>query len=196
MAKELAGGRIRFLGSHTKRVPQGTLPEVAVAGRSNVGKSRCLNALVGMRAAARVSRTPGRTQAINLFEIEGRYLLADLPGYGYAKVPEQVQRGWKSLVETYLAGPRPLRLLLLLVDIRRQPGGMDGQLLWGLREARIPVLVLATKADKLTRQKQRRALQAIQREYRLKDDELQAFSAVTRQGLDALKARVAAAVRD
>jgi GTP-binding protein len=133
-----------------------------------------------------VSGTPGRTQAINLFRIEGRYLLADLPGYGFAKVPEAVQHGWKGLVEGYLAGPRDLRLVLLLLDPRREPGGMDADLLWALREARIPIQALATKIDKLSRPQASAALARMARAYGLREGELIAFSALKGTGLTEL----------
>jgi GTP-binding protein len=187
MKRELAGGRVKFLGTFPKRVPVTGLPEVAVAGRSNVGKSSCLNRLVGVRRAARVSSTPGRTQAINLFQLEDRYVLADLPGYGFAKVPEAVQAGWKGLVEGYLADERDLRLVLLLIDPRREAGGMDAELLWSLREARVPLLVVATKMDKLKPQKGRNALARITRDYHLAKGELIGFSSLECTGLEALR---------
>lgn len=195
MKRELAGGRVLFLGSFPKKVPVVGLPEVAVAGRSNVGKSSCLNRLVGVRQAARVSSTPGRTQAINLFQIQDRYVLADLPGYGFAKVPEAVQQGWQGLVEGYLADARDLRLVLLLIDPRREAGGMDAELLWSLREARLPVLVVATKIDKLSRQKGRTALARLARDYHLSPSELQAFSALKGDGIAAINKVIAKAVK-
>ncbi len=195
MKRELAGGRVVFLGSFPREVPVVGLPEVAVAGRSNVGKSSCLNRLVGVRQAARVSSTPGRTQAINLFRVQQRYVLADLPGYGFAKVPEAVQAGWKGLVEDYLAGDRDIRLMLLLIDPRRDAGGMDADLLWSLRAARLPVLVVATKMDKLKPQKGRAALRRLARDYHLAKHELVGFSALKGTGLEALHKAIDAAVR-
>ncbi len=171
------------------------LPEIAVAGRSNVGKSSCLNRLVGVRQAARVSSTPGRTQAINLFQVMDRYILADLPGYGFAKVPDAVQQGWKGLVEGYLSDERDLRLVLLLVDPRREAGGMDAELLWSLREARLPVLVVATKMDKLKPQKGRTALARLARDYHLAKGELLGFSSLKGTGLEALRKAIDRAVR-
>jgi GTP-binding protein len=195
MKKELAGGRVVFLGSFPREVPVVGLPEVAVAGRSNVGKSSCLNRLVGVRQAARVSSTPGRTQAINLFRVRDRYLLADLPGYGFAKVPEAVQQGWKGLVEGYLSDERDLRLVLLLIDPRRDAGGMDAELLWSLREARLPVLVVATKLDKLKPQAGRTAMARLARDYHLAGHELLGFSALKGTGLEALHKAIDKAVR-
>jgi GTP-binding protein len=195
MKKQLAGGRVLFLGSFPRKVPVVGLPEIAVAGRSNVGKSSCLNRLVGVRQAARVSSTPGRTQAINLFQVQQRYVLADLPGYGFAKVPEAVQAGWKGLVEGYLADERDLRLVLLLIDPRRDAGGMDAELLWSLREARLPVLVVATKLDKLKRQKGKQALARLARDYHLGKHELVGFSSLDGAGLEALHKAIDKAVK-
>jgi len=195
MKTELAGGRVRFLGTFPTEVPVVGLPEVAVAGRSNVGKSSCLNRLVGVRQAARVSSTPGRTQAINLFQVQERYVLADLPGYGFAKVPEAVQAGWKGLVEGYLASERDLRLVLMLIDPRRDAGGMDADLLWSLREARLPVLVVATKLDKLKRLKGRSALLRLAREYHLAPHELLGFSSLKGTGLEQLHKAIDKAVK-
>ncbi|MFH1466350.1 MAG: ribosome biogenesis GTP-binding protein YihA/YsxC [Pseudomonadota bacterium] len=194
MQRSLAGGRLTFLGSFPRKVPLQALPEVAVAGRSNVGKSSCLNRLVGVKQAARVSSTPGRTQAINLFQVEQRYILADLPGYGFAKVPEGVQRAWKGLVEGYLSDERDLRLVILLVDPRREPGGMDADLLWSLRETRIPVQVVATKIDKLTRAQARTALARLATAYGVRPDDLIGFSALKGDGVEELDRAIAKAV--
>lgn len=142
---------VRFLGSFPKAPPQTGLPEVAFAGRSNVGKSTAINAILGRKAAARVSKTPGRTQAINLFEVDARVVFADLPGYGYAKVPDAVQDAWKGAIEAYLAQRQALRLVVALVDGRLPPQKLDVALLGGLRAAEIPHLVVATKVDKLKR---------------------------------------------
>jgi GTP-binding protein len=101
--------------------PKVTLPQVAFAGRSNVGKSSLLNALVGHSRLARVGKTPGRTRGIAFFEIEGRFVFADLPGYGFAKVSRAEREGWKNLMEGYFSGCRLLRKVYLLVDIRRGP---------------------------------------------------------------------------
>ena len=142
---------VRFLGSFPKSPPATGLPEIAFAGRSNVGKSSAINAILGRKAAARVSKTPGRTQAINLFEIDQRLVFADLPGYGYAKVPDAVQDAWKGAIESYLAEREGLRLVVALVDSRLPPQKLDLALLAGLRASEIPHLVVGTKIDKLKR---------------------------------------------
>jgi len=133
------------------RLPPPRQPEVAFAGRSNVGKSSLLNRLVGRRALARVSKTPGRTQQINFFAIDERLLLVDLPGYGFARVPLAVKDEWRHLVEGYLRAERPLRGVLVLVDVRRGVLPEDEQLLGFLAALDIPTGVVATKIDKLGR---------------------------------------------
>jgi GTP-binding protein len=126
--------------------------EVAFAGRSNAGKSSAINAICGRRKLAFVSRTPGRTQLINFFQLsEGRYLV-DLPGYGYAKVPDAVQARWEALLETYLRKRRALNGLLLVMDARHPLTPLDRRMLDWFAVTLRPVHVLLTKADKLTRQ--------------------------------------------
>ena len=140
------------------RLPPPRQPEVALAGRSNVGKSSLLNRLVGRRALARVSKTPGRTQQINFFAVDQRLLLVDLPGYGFARVPLAVKAAWQQLVEGYLRGDRPLRGVLVLVDVRRGLQPEDAQLLDFLAGLGLPACVVATKVDKLSRSERRGAL--------------------------------------
>ena len=148
------GGQVEFIGSFPETLPELGLPEIAFAGRSNVGKSSALNCLLDSKGAARVSSRPGRTQAINLFKVRDRIVFADLPGYGFAKVPEHVQRRWKPMVEGYLGAREDLKLVVVLVDVRRDPVDMDLDLVHGLVDADIPLLVVATKSDKLKRRQQ------------------------------------------
>lgn len=190
-------GQVEFLGSFPEGLPETGLPEVAFAGRSNVGKSSALNTLLGRKALARVSHTPGRTQLVNLFRVEGGgeqrgldLVFADLPGYGFAKVPEAVRAAWKPMIEGYLASREALRLVVVLVDVRRDPQEMDGGLLFALAEARIPSLVVATKVDKLSKQQVQRQLAALRREFRLPADQPIPFSSVTKAGLDDVWARI------
>ena len=129
--------------------PKLSYPEIAFAGRSNVGKSSLLNRLVGQRKLARVSKTPGRTQQINFFLIDERLTFVDLPGYGFARVPLQVKHHWKHVVETYLSARRNLRAVVVIVDLRRGIEEEDAQLLDYLSAQRIPAILVATKADKL-----------------------------------------------
>ncbi|MDY6852176.1 MAG: ribosome biogenesis GTP-binding protein YihA/YsxC, partial [Thermodesulfobacteriota bacterium] len=112
-----------------EQFPAADRPEIAFAGRSNVGKSSLLNKLLLRRKLARTSRTPGRTQTINFFDVNGEMYFVDLPGYGYAKVPQAVQAAWGPMVEGYLDAPRDLRTVVVLVDIRRDPGGEEENLM-------------------------------------------------------------------
>ena len=129
--------------------PHVHLPQVAFAGRSNVGKSSLLNALVGHSRLARVSGTPGRTRGIALFEVEGRFAFADLPGYGFARVSRGEREAWKGLVEVYLDRCRRLRKVYILVDVRRGPEGEERQLAEFLSDRGVPYRWVGTKADKL-----------------------------------------------
>jgi GTP-binding protein len=130
-------------------LPDGDLPEVAFAGRSNVGKSSLLNALTGRRALARTSNTPGRTQEINFFDLGGgRLRLADLPGYGFAEAPKPKVEAWTRLVRAYLRGRPSLRRVLLLIDARHGPKPSDGQIMAMLDDAAVSYQLVLTKADK------------------------------------------------
>lgn len=144
-----------------ERLPPPERPEVAFAGRSNVGKSSLLNRLVGRRGLARVSRTPGRTQQINFFAVGARLVLVDLPGYGFARVPLAVKARWRGLVEGYLVGRTALRGVVVLVDLRRGIEADDAQLLDFLDAHGIPAVLVASKADRLGRGARARALAAI-----------------------------------
>jgi GTP-binding protein len=179
-------GRVDFLGSFARDLPVPGLPEIAFVGRSNVGKSSALNTLLRRKAIARVSGTPGRTQLVNLFDLGGKLVFADLPGYGFAKVPDAVRDAWKPMIEGYLGSRDDLKLVVVLVDVRREPQEMDGAMLWALTEARIPSLCVATKCDKLSKQQLSKQLGAIRREFRLPADQPVAFSALDGRGFDAV----------
>jgi len=135
--------------------PPGNLPEVAFAGRSNVGKSSLINALLGQRRLARTSTTPGRTQTLNFFLVDECLSMVDLPGYGYARVSHSVRAEWKTVVETYLRQRGSLRLVVLILDIRRDPSEGDLELLTWLRSEKRTTLVVLTKIDKLSRSEQK-----------------------------------------
>jgi len=156
--------------------------EVAVAGRSNAGKSSAINAIVNRRRFARTSKTPGRTQLVNFFALGEGSRLVDLPGYGFARVADTVREHWGRLIQQYFEGRNSLAGLLLVVDIRRGIGDFDRQLLSLCASVQVPVHVLLTKADKLKRGKAAAALAAARRE--LADGtSVQLFSALTRSGL-------------
>ncbi|RLC20160.1 MAG: YihA family ribosome biogenesis GTP-binding protein [Deltaproteobacteria bacterium] len=164
-----------------EQFPAADRPEVAFAGRSNVGKSSLLNKLLLRRRLARTSRTPGRTQTINFFDVNGEMYFVDLPGYGYAKVPQAIQAAWGPMVEGYLAALRDLRTVVVLVDIRRDPGGEEKDLMAWLDQRGARPLIVVTKADKVSRSKQRGRAEAIGRALGTLETPI-IFSAVSGQG--------------
>ena len=168
--------------------------EVAFAGRSNVGKSSAINAIVNRRGLARTSKTPGRTQLVNFFHLAPGQRLVDLPGYGYARVAPRTQEHWRRLLENYFEHRRSLRGLFLSVDIRRSLGELDLQMLDWCRSLGAPVHVLLTKADKLGRGDKARALvDAIARAG--PGVTVQAFSAHDGEGLAEARARLETMLR-
>ncbi|HOV78874.1 MAG TPA: ribosome biogenesis GTP-binding protein YihA/YsxC [Bacillota bacterium] len=167
--------------------PAGGLPEVALAGRSNVGKSSLLNRLVNRKGLARTSNTPGRTRLINFFLVNGAFRLVDLPGYGYAKVSAAERERWKKMVEEYLNSRDNLKGVVLLVDSRHPPTDQDRQMYKWLRHSGIPAAVAATKADKLSRSKLLQSLKVIGETLPLSgEDPLVPFSAETGLGREEL----------
>ncbi len=170
--------------------PEHDCPEVAVAGRSNVGKSSLLNTLVGCRDMARVSRTPGRTQRLNFFSIERRLVLVDLPGFGFAHVSRAMQAEWGRLMAHYFHGRSALKALLLLVDVRRDPEVEELDLLELCRQRGLPVVAVATKADKVAKNRRMPRLVAIASALGLPPAAVTAFSASSGEGRDALWHRV------
>lgn len=153
-ARKLFSGRIEFLLSAPKLafLPQPDFPEIAFCGRSNVGKSSLLNALTGRKAIARISVTPGRTQALNFFEVGAptQFRLVDMPGYGFAKAPLKVVEGWRHLVRAYLRGRAVLKRVLLLVDARQGLKPSDGDMMRMLDEAAVGYRLVLTKIDKVS----------------------------------------------
>jgi GTP-binding protein len=136
--------------------PEPEHPEVAFAGRSNVGKSSLINKLVNRRGLVKTSSTPGRTQLINFFLVNAGLSLVDLPGYGYAKVPAAVRKQWGPMVEAYIANRTNLKAVVLLMDIRRTPRAEEFNLMDWLHHHRIPMILVLTKADKLSKSQQNR----------------------------------------
>ena len=166
--------------------PETTLPEVAFAGRSNVGKSSLLNVLLRRKSAARVSRTPGRTREINFFRVNDAFLLVDLPGYGYARVAKERKAEWRPMIEGYLSTSPHLRGLVLLLDARRDPSDDDRAMLQFLSERETPVLVAITKMDKFGTQAGRDRVAAIVATLELDADQVIPVSAHTGMGRDEL----------
>ena len=187
-----------FAGSAVSpsQFPRDGLPEVAFLGRSNVGKSSLLNALAGTRNLARVSARPGRTQMVNFFRVDDEMYLADLPGYGYARVPESVRQGFEGLVTSYLVGRKPLALCVFLVDARHEAMESDEVLRAFLDREGLPYVVAATKADKLGRGDLGRRTTALRTGLARSARDVVAVSAETKLGVDALWRTVRTAVSE
>ncbi len=166
--------------------PTHTFPEIAFAGRSNVGKSSLLNALVRRKAFARVSRTPGRTREINFFAVNSAFVFVDLPGYGYARISKTRQAEWRPLIEGFLRGSAQLKGIVQLLDVRHDPTDDDRQMLDLLADIGLPTVVAATKIDKISRSQVETRLKQIARDLALDDEQLIPFSAVTGAGRDDL----------
>jgi GTP-binding protein len=169
-----------------EQLPPDIGQEVAFAGRSNAGKSSALNLLTDQRQLARVSKTPGRTQMINFFQVETERYLVDLPGYGYAQAPEAMRRHWRVLLERYLRERIALRGLLLMMDIRHPLTELDQRMLDCCAARELPAHSLLTKADKLSRGAAKTVLQQVQKTLRTQYPQAtaQLFSAQTGQGVD------------
>src|SRR5687767_11983112 len=188
---------VEFLGGMASaegwRPPPG-LPEVAFAGRSNVGKSSVINTLVRRKKTARVSNTPGRTREINFFDVNGQFILADLPGYGYARVSKEARATWRPLIEGYLTASPKLRGVVQLLDARRTPTDDDLQMLDFLAKTQVPTIIVATKVDKLRPAERDAGLRKLALEAGVESDQVIPFSAITRLGRDELAEAIAALV--
>jgi len=190
---------VEFLGGMAEKHgwrPESPLPEIAFAGRSNVGKSSLLNSLVRRKSFARVSRTPGRTREINFFRINNGFVFVDLPGYGYARVSKVKKAEWRPMIESYLRRTSQLRGIVLLLDIRREPSDDDRAMLDFLAEVEVPTIVALTKTDKLSTIAARGRAAEISRALALESEQVIPFSAHTGEGrvelLEAITALVGA----
>ncbi|GAB6192690.1 ribosome biogenesis GTP-binding protein YihA/YsxC [Desulfocastanea catecholica] len=182
--------KIEFLLSvHSlKQLPPLELPEIAFAGRSNVGKSSLINTLTGRKSLVKVSARPGKTQGLNYFRVGDHFFLVDLPGYGFAKVPKVMQNNWQSLISTYLEKRETLKCVVVIMDIRHEPKTQDTQLIQWLKQNAIPCLPVYTKIDKVSgsiREKNARLLDA---GHTFSAEERILFSAKTGQGREQLVA--------
>jgi GTP-binding protein len=167
-----------------KHYPPDDLPEVAFAGRSNVGKSSLINKILNRKKLVRTSKTPGRTQLLNFFEINELWRFVDLPGYGYAKVPTEVQERWRPMVESYLTTRVNLRGMVWLLDIRREVSKEDLRLWEWLQTKQITVIIVITKADKLSKNKRNKQAASIAKSLGRKAQEVIQFSATSGEGKD------------
>ena len=183
---------VEFIGGMAEKHgwrPDSPLPEVAFAGRSNVGKSSLLNTLVRRKSFARVSRTPGRTREINFFRVNNEFVLVDLPGYGYARISKEKKAEWRPMIESYLRRTTQLRGIVLLLDIRREPSDDDRAMLDFLAEVEVPTIVALTKTDKLSKAVARDRPGEIARALALDTEQIIPFSAQTGEGrVDLLEA--------
>lgn len=170
--------------------PREGLPEVAFAGRSNVGKSSLINVLVRRKKLARTSSTPGHTRALNFYRVNGRYVFCDLPGYGYAKVNKQERGQWKGMVETYFKARDELCAVVIIMDLRRKPGQEELDLIGFLTGEGITPLLVATKADKLGRTKRVKPMREMAKALGIPVESMVVFSAHTGEGRDALWKRL------
>ena len=176
---------VEFLGGMAEKGgwrPPSDLPEIAFAGRSNVGKSSLLNTLVRRKSFARVSRTPGRTREINFFRVNNGFVFVDLPGYGYARVSKEKKSEWRPMIEAYLRRTSQLRGIVLLLDIRREPSDDDRAMLDFLADVEVPTIVALTKTDKLSKTAARERAAEIARALALDAAQVIPFSSQTGEG--------------
>lgn len=178
-----------FVGSYVqlKQLPDPELPEIAIVGRSNVGKSSLINKLCQRRNLAKSSSTPGKTRTINYYLINQGWYLVDLPGYGFARVSKAERERWGDMIESYLSQRQSLRGVIMLLDIRHEPGELDIMMKEWLQYNEIPILIVATKADKISRGARAKHLTAIQRKFQLENSNaIFSFSAQTGEGMEDL----------
>ncbi|MCI9341047.1 MAG: YihA family ribosome biogenesis GTP-binding protein, partial [Dorea sp.] len=167
------------------KLPENTLPEIAFAGKSNVGKSSLINTLMNRKSYARISATPGKTQTINFYNINQELYLVDLPGYGYAKVSEREKEKWGKMVERYLHGSKQLRAVFLLIDIRHDPSANDRLMYEWITAQGYHPIIIATKLDKIKRSQKDKQVKAVREGLGLiPGTRVIPFSSVTRQGKD------------
>ena len=174
---------VSFIKSAVKpaHYPPPQLPEIAFVGRSNVGKSSLVNLLVNRKNLVRTSNTPGRTQLINFFSVNDTFMLVDLPGYGFARVPLAVKREWGPMIEAYLSGRESLRGVVMILDVRRTPSGEDIRMLDMLRRYSIPPILVITKCDKVSKNERKRQAQIISRSLQVQEADFIFCSSLTRE---------------
>ena len=167
------------------------LPEIAFAGRSNVGKSSLLNLLTGRKALARVSGSPGKTRTINFYKVNDEFRIVDLPGYGYAKISKSVSENWGEMMEAYLSNREGLKKVIQLVDVRHEPSAQDVQMYEYLKYYGLDGIVVATKADKVSRNELQKCISVIRKTLDLSpEDKVIPISSLKRSGHDALLAEI------
>lgn len=179
--------QLEAVAVRANQYPEDGMPEIAFAGRSNVGKSSLLNLLTGRKSLARVSGSPGKTRTINFYRINDSFRIVDLPGYGYAKVSKEMSKDWGPMMEEYFRRRRGLRKVVQLVDIRHAPSAQDIQMYQYLKHYGLDGIVVATKADKVSRNEMQKCINVIRRTLDLEqDDVVIPVSALKRTGQDKL----------
>ena len=167
----------------TSTLPENSLPEFAFAGKSNVGKSSLINALINRKALARTSAQPGKTQTINFYNVEDQLYFVDLPGYGYAKVSQEIKEKWGKMIERYLQKSKQLKLVFLLIDIRHEPSANDKNMYEWIEYNGFEPIIIATKLDKINRSQVAKHVKMLRTGLGLKKETvLIPFSAETKQG--------------
>ncbi|MDO5095327.1 MAG: ribosome biogenesis GTP-binding protein YihA/YsxC [Peptostreptococcaceae bacterium] len=175
-----------------EQYPDDKMPQIAFVGRSNVGKSSMINTLLNRKNMARVSQTPGKTRTINFFKINEEFYLVDLPGYGYAKLSKQEKESWGKVMEDYFVHCQDLVHVFVLVDIRHEPKDSDKQMVEYIRYHNLPLSVIATKSDKLTRNEQNKSLKVISQTLAVPMSEIFMLSSLKKTGQDEIWERIIA----
>lgn len=178
-----------------KDYPKEPLPVIAFAGRSNVGKSSLINTLLHKKNLARISSTPGRTQTLNFFKVNQKFFFVDLPGYGFAQVPLEVRKKWRPMVEEFFKGDSRIKLVILIVDVRREPNPEDAMLIEWFQHYSLPFLVVMTKVDKVSRNEISKQRQELKKFYKLNDNQIIPFSAVSGEGKNEIWKKIQEAIK-
>ena len=173
---------LEAVGVKLEQYPTTNMPEIAFAGKSNVGKSSLINGLINRKALARTSSSPGKTQTINFYNVEELLYFVDLPGYGYAKTSKSERERWGKMIEEYLYNRETLKLIVLLIDIRHEPSANDIMMANWIKQRGYNVMIIATKADKINRSQLNKHVAMIRKTLDLKEATIIPFSAVTKKG--------------
>ena len=169
----------------TSKIPENLLPEIAFAGKSNVGKSSLINGLMNRKSLARTSSQPGKTQTINFYNINEQLYFVDLPGYGYAKVSESIKQKWGKMIENYLHKSKQLKAVFLLIDIRHEPSANDRNMYEWMTYHGYEPIIIATKLDKINRSQRQKHIKMIRQSLSMPGEgKIFPFSAVTKEGRD------------
>jgi GTP-binding protein len=182
---EVSRAELSAVAATIGQIPEAVLPEIAFAGKSNVGKSSLINTLVNRKSLARTSSQPGKTRTINFYSVQEQFMFVDLPGYGYAKTARAEQERFSRVIDHYLTHRDNIRYVFLLVDIRHEPGANDVAMVEWMNYYGYEPVIIATKADKLSRNQQNKQLAVIRKGLGLKGNaKMIAFSALSKQGKD------------